>query len=162
MSSRHTGRWKMKQFTLPLIQKAQRPTARLENFFHIRAMLDTGSLFPVWVEAEEILKSIGGLPIAYNQPFGGFGGMTAGTLYRLPLFRCGDLIFPEMPIIASRINLPCQMLLTATMFSGLIYEVDDHNHRFNVTIPDKESHIRKLTIEDRNGVLHVLCTSGRE
>jgi len=152
----------MRQFTLQLRKNTQRPTVRLTSYANINAMLDTGSLFPVWVEDEEVLKSIGGVPIAYNQPFGGFGGMTTGTLYRLSLFQCGDLMFPELPIIASRINLPCQMLLTATMFSGLIYEVDDHNHRFNVTIPDKESHIRKLTIEDRNGKLHVLCTSGRE
>ena len=152
----------MRQFTLPLLDVAQRPTAYLKDYFHLYAMLDTGSLFPVWVRDEAKLKAMGAIPIAYNQPFGGFGGMTKGTLYRLPLFRCGDLIFPEMPIIASRINLPCQMLLTATMFSGLIYEVDDHNHKFNVTIPDKESHIRKLTIEDKNGILHVLCTSGEE
>lgn len=148
----------MKQFTLPLIKKAQRPTARLENFFRLRAMLDTGAVLPVWVEDEELLKNIGGVPIAFNQPFGGFGGTTTGTLYRIPLFRCGELMYPEFPIIAAHIDLPCQMLLSATMFSGLIYEVDDCNHKFNVTIPDHESHIRKLTIEDKNGHLHILCT----
>lgn len=31
-------------------------------------------------------------------------------------------------------------------------------HKFNVTIPDHDSHVRKLTIEDRNGNLHILCT----
>ena len=84
--------------------------------------------------------------------------MTAGTLYKVPLFCCGDLMFPEFPIIAAHIDLPCQMLLSATMFSCLIYEVDDCNHKFNVTIPDHESHVRKLTIEDKNGNLHILCT----
>ena len=100
----------------------------------------------------------GGVPIVFNQPFGGFGGTTTGTLYRIPLFRCGELIYPEFPIIAAHIDLPCQMLLPATMFSGLIYEVDACNHKFNVTIPDHESHVRKLIIEDRNGNLHILCT----
>ncbi len=84
--------------------------------------------------------------------------MTTGTIYRLPTFQIGELIFPEFPIIASRIDLPCQMILSATMFNGLIYEIDDWNHKFNVTIPDHESHVRKLTIEDKNGTLHILCT----
>ena len=148
----------MKQFTLPLHDDVQRPTAKLQNFFHLRAMIDTGSVLPVWVEDEEFLKEIGEVSFAHNQPFGGFGGMTAGTLYKIPLFRCGELLFPEFPIIASKADLPCQLILSATMFSGLIYEVDDCNHKFNVTIPDHESHVRKLTIEDKNGHLHILCT----
>ena len=148
----------MKQFTLPLIKKAQRPTVRLERFFRLRAMLDTGAVLPVWIESEELLKSIGGVPVAKDLPFGGFGGMTTGTLYKIPLFRCGELMYPEFPIIAAHINLPCQMLLSATMFSGLIYEVDDCSHKFNVTIPGHESCVRKLTIEDRDGNLHILCT----
>lgn len=150
----------MKQFTLPLERERQRPTLYLENFFRLSAMLDTGAVLPVWIEDEELLRNIGGIPIAANQPFGGFGGMTTGTLYRIPLFRCGELLFPEFPIIASRSDLPCQMLLSATMFSGLIYEIDDYHHQFNVTLPDKESHVRKLMIEDRNGKRHVLCIGG--
>ena len=148
----------MKQFTLPLIHRAQRPTAVLHDFYHLSAMLDTGAVLPVWVEDEVKLKELCAVPIAKDQPFGGFGGMTTGTLYRIPIFRCGELLFPEFPIIAARIDLPCQMLLSATIFSGLIYEIDDCNHQFNVTIPDHESRVRKLTIEDNNGNIHVLCT----
>ena len=59
-------------------------------------------------------------------------------------------------------DLPCQMLLSATMFSGLIYEVDDCSHKFTVTIPEKESYERILKVEDRDGRLHVLCASGEE
>lgn len=147
----------MKQFILPLVKNAQRPTAILENFHHLIAMLDTGAVLPVWVKDEKTLQAMGAVAVAHHQPFGGFGGMTTGTLYRLPLFRCGELIYPEFPVIASRIDLPCQMLLSATMFSGLIYEIDDCHHKFNVTVPDHESHVRKLTIADRGGRLHVLC-----
>lgn len=149
----------MKRITLPLSQKSQRPVVILENFFHLNAMLDTGAVIPVWVKSEEILKEMGGTPIAYNQPFGGFGGMTTGTLYKLPVFRCGDLIYPEMPVIASHINLPCQMILSAPMFDNLIYEIDNYNHKFSVTIPDKESVVRNLKIVDKNGSLHILCGS---
>ena len=72
-----------------------------------------------------------------------------GTLYRIPTFRCGTLLYPEFPIIASRMDLPC-------------HEVDDCNHKFNVTIPEKESHVRNLAVEDRNGKLHVLCVNREE
>ena len=54
------------------------------------------------------------------------------------------------------------MLLSATMFSHLRYEVDDENHRLNVTVPDSQSCVRNLTIKDENGHLQVLCTSGDE
>jgi len=52
------------------------------------------------------------------------------------------------------------MILSATMFSGLIYEIDDCHHKLNVSVPDKESHVRKLKIEDSNGKLHIFCASG--
>ena len=150
----------MKQFTLPLLSDAQRPIARIESGVRIRVMIDTGAVLPIWVTQERTLKELGGVAVALNQPFGGFGGMTVGTLYRIPFFRFGELIFPELPIIASRIDLPCQMILSATMFSGLIYEIDDCHHKLNVSVPDKESHVRKLKIEDSNGKLHIFCASG--
>lgn len=40
-----------------------------------------------------------------------------------------------------------------------MYEIDDKNHKLNVTIPDDESTIRNLKIEDSNGKLHILCHS---
>jgi hypothetical protein len=51
------------------------------------------------------------------------------------------------------------MILPATMFSGLRYEIDDENHEFNVTVPDNEPTDRDLIIKDKNGRLQVLCTS---
>ena len=151
----------MKQTTLPLSKKSQRPVVILENFFHLNAMLDTGAVLPVWVKSEDLLKEIGGIPIAYNQSFGGFGGMTTGTLYKLPIFKCGELLYPELPIIASTINLPCQMILSAPMFDNLIYEIDNYSHKFNVTIPDKESLVRNLRVVDKNGTLHILCEGNK-
>lgn len=56
-------------------------------------------------------------------------------------------------------NVPFQLILSATMFRGLIYEIDDKNHKLNVTIPDDESMIRTLTIRDSKGKLHIMCES---
>lgn len=52
-----------------------------------------------------------------------------------------------------------QLILSATMFQNLIYEIDDKNHKLNVNIPDDENIVRNLRIIDSNGRLHVLCNA---
>ena len=151
----------MKQFTLSLNKNFQRPVVYLEKFFNLYAMLDTGSLFPVWIEEESILRKIGGIKVADNINFGGFGGSATGNLFKIPLFKIGDLLFPNMHIIAARLNMPFQMILSATMFRNLIYEIDTYNHKLNVTIPDTQSNVRNLVIYDKNGIMHVACSDGK-
>lgn len=150
----------MKQFTLRLQAKAQRPVIKLVDFYGFDALLDTGALFPVWIEDESILKELDAVLLMENVEFGGFGGKAIGNLYRIPMLKVGELLFPDFHMISCKLNLPCKMILSATMFDDLIYEVDNHNHRFNVSIPDTQSTVRNLVIEDQNGNLHVLCSSG--
>ena len=147
----------MKQFTLELSKEAQRPIVILGKPFRLDAMLDTGATFPVWTADEDMIKGVGGKLANPNVPFGGFGGMTRGNLYEIPNFSIGALIFPSLPVIASPRKLPCQLLLSATMFSRLIYEIDDLHHRLNVTIPERESTVRNLTVKEDNGHLHIFC-----
>ncbi len=149
----------MRHFTLTLQEKTQRPVAHLRNFYGLDAMLDTGALFPIWVAGEQTLLELGGSLVKEKVEFGGFGGMTEGKLYKLPMMKVGNLIFPEFHIISCQIRIPCQIILSATMFRNLIYEVDDFNHKFNVTIPDSQSEVRNLVIWDSNGILHIACTS---
>lgn len=85
-------------------------------------MLDTGALFPVWVDEEDVLIDMGAECINEAVEFGGFGGKAKGKLYKLPYFKIGDLIYPGLPVIAYQIEIPCQMLLSATMFSHLRWE----------------------------------------
>lgn len=108
------------------------------------------------------LQEIGAVKVESNVPFGGFGGRTVGNLYRINYFKLGDLIFPRMPIIAKRLQLPCQMIISAPMFSDLIYEIDNVNHKLNVTIPDGKSIVKNIMIYDRDGKMHVICTDGDE
>ncbi len=152
----------MKQFTLDLNENVQRPVARLTNWHQFDVMLDTGALFPVWVDEEKALEKLGAKCVKQNVTFGGFGGEAVGNLYRLPYFQLGELIFPELPIISCKVKAPCHMILSASMFSKLSYEIDDEHHKLNVTIPDTQSTVRNLTIWDDNGHLQVLCTSGDE
>lgn len=152
----------MKQFTLDLNENIQRPVTRLTEWHQFDVMLDTGALFPVWVDEEKALIKLGAECIKEKVTFGGFGGEAVGNLYRLPFFKIGELVFPWLPVISCRVNAPCQMILSASMFSKLRYEIDDENHKLNVVIPDAQSVVRNMTIWDENGHLQVLCVSGDE
>lgn len=147
----------MKQFTLKLNENVQRPVARLSDWHQFDVMLDTGALFPVWVDTEEALQDLGATCINPSVSFGGFGGKVYGKLYKLPMFPFGELLYPGLPVISYPIELPCQMLLSVSMFSHLRYEIDDENHCLNITVPDGQSTVRNLTIWDENGHLRVLC-----
>ena len=152
----------MRQFTLELQERTQRPVVYLANFYGFDAMLDTGALFPIWIENEIGLKKLGAKLVSKNVEFSGFGGRAFGNLYCIPFVQIGELIFPNLHIISCRLNLPCKMILSATMFRGLIYEVDDYNYKLNVTVPEGQSLVRNLVIWDEKGRLHVMCTSGEE
>ena len=151
----------MKQFSLPLQKRTMRPVIILRDFYGINAMLDTGALFPIWTAEENTLELLGGKMEQEYVKFGGFGGIAEGKLYKLPMFRVGELIYPEFHIISCKMNVPGQAILSATMFKDLRYEIDDENHTLIVNIPDTQSNVRNLRIIDDNGRLHVLCHSIR-
>ena len=145
----------MRQFSLPLQEDTNRPVARIDSFHGYTAMLDTGAIYPVWVRSEEILRELGAELVKKSVTFGGFGGISSGNLYKIESVQIGDLTFPGLTVIAYRIDLPCYMIMSATMFRNLIYEVDDFNHSLNFTIPDTEHLVRNLKVWDRDGKLHV-------
>ena len=151
----------MKQMTLTLDSQQQRPVIRLEN--GLRALLDTGAYIPVWTDDESILvEKLGAEMVAEGVSFTGFGGKATGNLYKVTL-QLGDLIYPNMIIISNDdFEVPFNMILSATMFQNLIYEIDDRNHRLNITIPDEESKVRNLRIVNSDGMIHVLCSSNEE
>lgn len=146
----------MKQFTLRLDATQQRPVVLLKNT--LTALLDTGAYIPIWTDDEDILVSVlGGKLIKRNVPFTGFGGTAYGNLYQVTL-EIGDLIFPNMHIVAnSDLNTSYNLILSATMFEGLSYEIDTKMHRLNISVPDEEALVRNLRIVDSNGSLHILC-----
>ena len=89
----------MKQFTLNLDVKQQRPVIKLQD--GLRALLDTGAYFPVWTDEEGILaEDLNAKLVKKNVSFTGFGGIATGNLYRV-MFELGDLIFPSLPIVAN-------------------------------------------------------------
>lgn len=145
----------MKQFTLRLDATQQRPVVLLKNT--LTALLDTGAYIPVWTDEEDILTSVmGGKLVKRNVPFTGFGGMAYGNLYQVTL-EIGDLVFPNMHIVAnSELNTSYNLILSATMFDGLIYEIDTKTHRLSLSVPDEESIVRNLRIVDKNEKVYIL------
>lgn len=63
----------------------------------------------------------------------------------------------QRPVVL--LNNSYNLILSATMFDGLIYEINTKTHKLNITVPNGESNVRNLRIEDSNGHLHVLCSS---
>ena len=145
--------------TLKLYPEYQRPVVKLEQFHNLKAMIDTGAVYPVWMNGEERLQRLGAVKKKDSVPFGGLGGMTRGALYEIPALQLGDLIYPRMSIIAHRSNFPVPLLLPATMFNNLIYEINNKTHRLNITVPDNESISRNLVIKYENERLYVFCAS---
>ena len=76
----------MKKFSLDLYKNIQRPVIYLADWHKFDAMLDTGALFPVWVDEEKALIKLDAECIKEKVTFGGFGGEAIGNLYRLPYF----------------------------------------------------------------------------
>ena len=148
----------MKQMTLKLDSLQQRPVVIVGN--GMTALLGTGAYIPVWTDDESILvEKLGAEMVAEGVSFTGFGGKATGNLYKVTL-QLGDLIYPNMIIISNDdLEVPFNMILSATMFQNLIYEIDDRNHRLNITIPDEESKVRNLRIVNLDGKIHVLCSS---
>lgn len=146
----------MRQFSLKLDMTQQRPVVLLENA--LTALLDTGAYIPIWTDEEDILLSdMGGKLVKTKVPFTGFGGIAYGNLYQVSL-KVGDLIFPNMHIIANNeLNSSYNLILSATMFNGLSYEINTRTHWLHITVTDDSDLVRNLRIVDSNGRLHVLC-----
>lgn len=125
----------------------------------LTALLDTGAYIPVWTDEEDILISDMGAELVKEKvPLSGFCGATYGNLYKVSI-TVGGIIYPDMHVIANNdIDAAFNLILSATMFDGLIYQIDTVNHVLNVDVPDNESNIRNLRIESKDGRQIVLCS----
>lgn len=148
----------MKQYTMKLDNTRQRPVVILNN--GLTALLDTGAYIPVWTDDEEILISeLGAELVRKDVPLSGVGGCTKGNMYKVNI-DIGGILYPNMHLIANNdINATFNLILSATMFAGLIYQIDTVNHMLNIEIPDGESNVRNLRIVSEEGKTFVLCSS---
>lgn len=143
------------QMTIQLDKEARRPIAQIDWFEGCRALIDTGALFPVWNKSEDALvKKLGAELIRKDVTFKGFGGETQGNLYRVN-FILNNLHYINMPIIANRIQgANWSMLLSATMFDGMVYEIDTVNKKLNIDVKDNQP-VRILRLSDDDNSISV-------
>lgn len=139
------------QITLKLDENSRRPVVKLDWFYGCRALLDTGALFPVWTGNAVLLEKLGAKLVQEEEVgYGGFGGKAFGKLYRVN-FWLGELLFAEMPIVATQMeSLNCHIILPATMFDKMVYEIDTINHILNVDTKDNQV-VRVLRVSDDYG-----------
>ncbi len=143
------------QITIQLDDEARRPIAKINWFSGCRALLDTGSIFPIWNRSEDMLvKRLGAKLTKRNVTFGGFGGEAQGNLYRVN-FELNGLHYVGMPIIASESqDRNWHMIISATMFDGMVYEIDTINKKLNIDTKDNQP-VRILRLSNDNNSLSV-------
>lgn len=136
----------------------QTPKTRGSPKNGLTALVDTGAYIPVWTDDEDILVSLLGAELVRkNVQISGFGGVAYGNLYKVNM-DIGGILYPSMHIVANNeIDASFNLILSATMFDGLIYQVDTVHHVLNIDVPDTESTVRNLRIVDRDGRQFVLC-----
>ena len=141
------------QLTLKLDENARRPVIKLNWFYGCRALLDTGALFPVWTGSDTILCKLDAELIKEEVvSFGGFGGKAFGKLYKVN-FLFDKLMFIDMPIVVTQMqSLNCHIILPATMFDKMIYEIDTINHVLNIDTKDNQI-VRILKVLEDGGKL---------
>jgi len=75
----------------------------------------------------------------------------------MPVFNFGGLIFPHMNIILHEgFSVTTPLILPATIFHNLIFEINNKLHTLKITIPDGESNVRNFIIREEGGHLRVL------
>ena len=143
------------QITIQLDNKARRPIANINWFSGCRAFIDTGALFPIWNgDGKSLEQGFQAKLLKRNVIFGGFGGSAKGDLYRVN-FELNGIYYIDMPIIASEIEgTNWNMILSATMFDGMIYELDTINKTLSITIKDNQP-VRILKLSDDNNNISV-------
>lgn len=144
--------------TYNLEEYTNRPIIRLDTIFRgCTALLDTGALFPLWTKDTSLLVQPGAKLLKKNTAFSGLGGKTYGDIYTITL-NLGDILFPNMHIMAAPDDrIPGYFIFSATMFQKMIYTIDNISKKLTITTPDNQL-CYHLSILDKNGNVHVLCT----
>lgn len=137
-----------------LDSKYNNPIITLDWFIGCRALIDTGASLPIWLqEKDTVLKIKGGRRINNETvKLNGINGGIQVPLYRVN-FDMGSLHFQDMPIAVRKIDVDnAHIILPATLFEGMVYEIDNINHVFTVKTNSTKEFYRKLKIKDKNGI----------
>lgn len=112
-------------------------------------MIDTGSTMPMWLKSIVPLKIKGAVKQGKQLELNGVGGKTLGELYRVN-FDFGNIHFKDLPIIHKEIKVAdAYMILPATLFEDMVYEINNIEHTFKVRV-DSKSYYRQFKLKDNS------------
>lgn len=141
--------------------KENSPVIVLPWFNNCRVLIDTGATLPMWLKSVIPLKIKGAIKENYTVDLNGVGGSSTGDLYRVN-FDFGNIHFKNLPIVHKEISVAdAYMILPATLFEGMTYEVDNINHTFKVRVDNKE-YYRDFKIKDKTGVPYIYLANTYE
>ncbi|MDR2888366.1 MAG: hypothetical protein LBV33_00810 [Lachnospiraceae bacterium] len=114
----------------------------------IPVLIDTGAVIPIWTGSKSVLESFGAQFYKAGVPVSGFGGGTVGDAYNLPNLTIDRLSYRDIKIVAcAELGVvPFFMIISATMFRGLAYEVDIMKFNLNIRMNPGDSYARKLKV----------------
>ena len=148
----------MKEFTVRVVPDSSRP---IVSVYGMDALIDTGADVPVVsvMAIDFLIDRFHAKTVLKVAKIRGFGGEEHGDVLVIDQFVFGDLVFPNMHVFVPKRTLAFPFVLSASMFNRLVYEIDMKNHAMTVRIPDDESNVRNLLIQQQDGELYVLCES---
>lgn len=147
----------MKEIYIPTNKNADRPIVYLQQHGNLRALLDSGARFPVWMSDITSLIALGAKLFKNDVKYAGVGGQTVGDIYKIPTFVLGDrtssLIFPELPVVTNTefAEAPFELLLSNTMFNNLDYLISNKRHSVTIYLDDTDSNVRNAIVNLNNG-----------
>lgn len=137
----------MTRFSLELDENNTRPIVVVHG--GLQALIDTGAEIPICTLSESVIISRFNATKALNESveINGIGGNAEGMIYILDRFVLGKLVFPELKVfVPKRHTISQHFIIPASMLAGLTYEIDDPNHRLNITVPEGETLERKTSV----------------
>jgi len=154
------------EFVLRLSEDYKKPTINIDEMV---VLIDTGADVPTFMLTEKQLKDVYNAKLFKSvddkgEPLkiGGFGGKCTGKIYELEMFKLGELIFPNMRVFVPDNGIKgIDIVISASMFDGLMYDIDTINHTLTVHVPEKEQLIRRVKLEDKDGNIIVLLNGKR-
>ena len=139
----------MQQYTFKTSKINTRPVIRV--YENLTAVIDTGADIPVCSNADVLVERFRAQEIILpNKGIEavGIGGSVKGRIFRVKGFELGPLTYPELNFfVPNEPTMSTIFLLSASMFTGLICEVNFKDHYFKITLPDDEQTVRLVSFE---------------
>ena len=143
----------MNKFTVPLSNDYGLPVIYISG---LPALIDTGAAIPVFSIYPNLLEKAFDAKLVYDNKFvSGFGGRDAGAIYEIKNFSIGKLHFNNIEVfVPNKPKLKYPLLLSATLFHGVKYEIDTIDNILTVTTKDTDNLERDFRIKNLKGELY--------